>query len=245
MPRINDMESKKLPNDNFGYSAVGLDKLGASEYTLVNIVCDRSGSVASFQDPMEACLKEVLNSCKYSKRADNLMVRLTIFDNSMQEVHGFKLLSEIKPSDYDKILSSGGMTALYDAASNAVKSLTDFGKNLTKQDFAANAIVVVITDGDDNASTCGVQTVKKALVDAVKTEALESLVSILVAVNMADPGMKDRLDGFHKDAGFTQFVDIGLANGKTLAKLAEFVSKSISAQSQALGTGGPSKSLTF
>lgn len=245
MPRITDMESKKLPNDNFGYSCVGLDKLGASEYTLVNIVCDRSGSVQAFKTQLEACLKEIVKSCKYSKRADNLMIRLTAFDDHIDEVHGFKLLSDIKPDDYTDAVKIGGSTALYDAASNGVKAVTDFGKDLTKQDFAVNAIVVVLTDGDDNASACGPLTVKKALADAVKTEAMESLVSILVAVNIADPNMKDRLDEFHQQAGFTQFVAIEQANSKSLAKLAEFVSKSISAQSQAIGTGGASKSLTF
>ena len=35
------------------------------------------------------------------------------------------------------------------------------------------------------------------------------------------------------------------ADAKTLARLAEFVSQSISAQSQALGTGGGSQQLVF
>ncbi|GAH21713.1 unnamed protein product, partial [marine sediment metagenome] len=34
-------------------------------------------------------------------------------------------------------------------------------------------------------------------------------------------------------------------NSTTLSKLAKFVSRSISAQSQALGTGGPSQALQF
>lgn len=245
MPRITDLENKQLANDNFGYSAVGLDRLGASEYTLVSIVCDRSGSVSAFKVELEKCLGEIAKSCKYSPRADNLMVRLTTFNQLLDEVHGFKLLSDVSPDDYDASIHPSGTTALYDAASNAIRAVADFGRDLTKQDFDVNAIVVVVTDGDDNSSTCGPQTVKQALADAVKTEALESLVSILVAVNSSDAHMKDRLDEFHQKAGFTQFVAIDQANSKTLAKLAEFVSKSISAQSQALGTGGPSKSLTF
>ena len=53
------------------------------------------------------------------------------------------------------------------------------------------------------------------------------------------------IEDFHKAAGFTQYVELGSADEKTLAKLADFVSQSISAQSQSLGTGGPSQSLTF
>jgi hypothetical protein len=38
---------------------------------------------------------------------------------------------------------------------------------------------------------------------------------------------------------------MGDADSATLARLAEFVSRSISAQSQALGTGGSSQALVF
>ena len=246
MPRITDnLESHGLQNDSFGYSAVGLDKLGASEYTLVTIVCDRSGSVNDFKTELAACLKEIVNACRHSPRADNLMIRLVMFGNDMEEIHGFKLLSNCNLADYDNAVRIEGNTALFDAAANAVSATADWGRQLTEQDFNVNAIVVCITDGDDNASTLGVGAVRSALSKATKNEALESLVSILVAVNMTDPHMKDRLDSFHKEAGFTQFVAINNANAKSLAKLAEFVSKSISAQSQALGTGSMSAPLTI
>jgi uncharacterized protein YegL len=238
------MEAHKMP-DNFGYSAVGIKDLGATEYTLATIVCDRSGSVAAFQKELEKCIKEIVSACKYSKRADNLMVRLVMFDNKMTENHGFKLLESINLDDYDGCAAPGGMTALYDAANNAIMATTDYGKQLEKQDFTANAIICVVTDGDDNASTEGANSVKKALQTATKEEALESIVSILVGVNVQDPAIKDKLDEFHKQAGFTQYVDAGAANAKSLAKLATFVSQSISSQSKSLGTGGPSKSLTF
>ena len=245
MPRIDDkMEAHKML-DNFGYSAVGIKDLGATEYTLATIVCDRSGSVSAFQKELEKCIKEVVSACKYSKRADNLMVRLVTFDDRMTENHGFKLLESINLDDYDGCAAPGGRTALYDAANNAIMATTDYGKELAKQDFSANAIVVCLTDGDDNASTEGANSVKKALQAATKTEALESIVSILVGVNVQEPAMKDRLDEFHKAAGFTQYVDVGAANAKSLAKLATFVSQSISSQSKSLGTGLASKSLTF
>lgn len=47
------------------------------------------------------------------------------------------------------------------------------------------------------------------------------------------------------DAGFTQYVEVDNATDAKLAKLADFVSRSVSSQSQALGSGGPSKALTF
>ena len=97
----------------------------------------------------------------------------------------------------------------------------------------------------DNASRVSAAQVKKAFAEAVTSEALESIVSILIGVNVNDSQVSAYLKSFHVDAGFTQYVEIDKADAKTLARLAEFVSRSISAQSQALGTGGGSQQLVF
>lgn len=245
MPSLANLEQKKLPTDNFGYSATRLRDLQATEYTLVTMVVDVTGSVSGFEKEMEGVLQAVVEACKYSPRADNLMLRLVTFNTSLTEIHGFKLLQECNPDQYKDILKTGGCTALFDAATNGIEATNHYGKSLVKSDYAVNAIVIVLTDGEDNASALSQKDVKKALADAVKGENLESMVSILVGVNVSDPHIKDLLDQFHQSAGFTQFVCVADASAKKLARLAEFVSKSISSQSQALGTGGASKSLTF
>jgi uncharacterized protein YegL len=233
MPRINSttLEQHKLPTGNYGYSAVRLDDLGATEYTLVTIVQDESGSVEDYRKNMEACLKEIVKACKYSPRADNLILRFMTFRQTVTD-QGFKLLSQINLGDFDGCLSPGGGTALFDATENAIAATDDFGKKLGDQDYNANAILFIITDGDDNSSALGATDVKKALQKATKSEHLESVVSVLIGVGMAgQQGIKDYLNNFHKDAG--------------LAKLAAFVTKSISAQSAALGTKGPSNQLAL
>jgi hypothetical protein len=247
MPVLTDlnMEQQTLPTGHYGYSATRIEDLGAAEYTLVTIVNDVSGSVSQFRGEMEAALREIVRACKLSPRADNLMVRLVTFADQMDEAHGFKLLQQCHLDDYRRILRIGGCTALYDSAENAISATTSYGKQLTDADFSVNAIVFVITDGMDNASTLGVRQVREALTQAVTSEALESLVSVLIGVNVQDSSVGAYLQDFKTAAGFNQYVEIGSANAKTLAKLADFVSRSISAQSQALGTGGPSQTLTF
>ncbi len=64
-------------------------------------------------------------------------------------------------------------------------------------------------------------------------------------VNINDAYISQRLQEFNKLVGFTQSLELDKADARTLAKLAEFVSKSISAQSQSLGKGGPSQSQTM
>lgn len=246
MPRLGDSQNlQQHKTGHFGFSAVRVEDLGSSEYTLVTIVADRSGSTSGFTADMEKALKEILGACLKSPRADNLMIRLVTFDDQHREAHGFKLLSQIAPSDYDGILAPQGMTALYDAAVNAVEATNNYGRTLLENDLSVNGIVFVITDGGDNRSVLRTTDVRKELERAVSGENLESLVSILIAVNAQDPSLSNMLQQFNTEAGFTQYVELKDASKGTLAKLAQFVSKSVSSQSQALGTGGASQSINF
>jgi uncharacterized protein YegL len=247
MPKLNltnDLENFKLPG-SYGYSATKLGNLAASEYTLVTLVVDDSGSIDPFRADMIVALKEVIKACRYSPRADNLMIRLVTFSNTLTEFHGFKLLSNCNEDDYNNVFSAGGMTALFDATVNSVDATSAYGKTLVDSDFSTNGIVIVITDGADNQSSNGIASVAESLKKATANETLESLVSILIGVNVTDPSISKALNDLHTQGGFTQYVELNKADSRTLAKLAKFVSKSISSQSQALGTNGPSKSLTF
>ena len=236
MPVLNDkqLDHVNLPNSHYGYSATRLDELGATEYTLATIVADVSGSTAPFIFDMEQAITKIVQACKFSPRADNLLLRLVAFDDTLHELHGLKLLENCHLSDYGGCLQSGGTTALYDATENAVASTTNYAQKLLAGDFSANAIVFVITDGMDNASRVSAKHVKAALREAVTSEALESMISVLIGVNVNDAQVSNYLKAFHVDAGFTQYVELDNADAKTLARLAEFVSQSISAQSQAL-----------
>jgi len=247
MPVLNskNMNTHGADGTGYGFSAAKVDELGASEYTLVGITADVSGSVHSFRDEIEACVKEIVRACVHSPRADNLMLRLVAFDNGLHEIHGFKPFTQCNPDDYNNVLMIGGTTALFDAAVNVTESVTRYGKDLVDQDFEANGIVFVITDGMNNAGKSTVDSLKQALERAVTSEALESMVSVLIGVNTDAGGLNQYLEDIHRDAGFTQYVAIGKADAKTLAKLADFVSRSISSQSTALGTGSRSQSLTF
>jgi uncharacterized protein YegL len=247
MPRFDDgsVEMKKQTLGHFGFSAANIDDLGSSEYTLVTIVADRSSSTTGFQNEMEAALKECIKACRLSPRADFLMLRVLAFASQKEEIHGFKLLQDCNPDDYDGVLSPRGTTMLHDSVVDSIEATANYGKQLQDEDIDVNGIVIVITDGDDNESKCGPAQVKDALAQALRKEALESLITILVAVNS---GMcRDILDDYHKDVGFTQFVEVDDATEKTLAKLGEFMSQSVSSQSQSLGSGGPSQpiSVTF
>ncbi len=238
-----DLEVFK-PTNNFGFSGTRMDKLDATEYTLVTLVFDSSGSTSSYRSGMIDAVKGIIGACKKSPRADNLLIRVVEFSDTVSEYHGFKRLSTVDENDYSRLMGQGGMTALYDATIDAVTAISAYGKTLSSNDYSVNGIIFVITDGEDNRSKGTPGTVKDALQAVVHSEALESLLSILIGVNCSGY-THQYLTDFEKQAEFNQYLNMGDATASKLAKLADFVSNSISSQSQSLGSGGPSKTLNF
>ncbi len=246
MPKLMDkgMESLEILGGKgaFNFSATRMDELGATEYTLVTIALDKSGSVFSFEKELLDALKSVIESCKKSPRAENLMIRLIEFNHKLDEVHGFKLLSNINLNDYNEP-DIGGCTALYDALYSSIGATVTYAKNLTNQNFGVNGICFVITDGMDNNSKMTCSDIADYIRKVKIGESIESLFTVLIGINASE--CNQYLDELHNKAMLTQFVDIGAATPQKLAKLATFVSRSIVSQSQALGSGQPSQSLTF
>ncbi|HVK04370.1 MAG TPA: VWA domain-containing protein [Armatimonadaceae bacterium] len=238
-----DFDRSHLPGSSYGYSGTALSQLadGATEYTLATIVVDGSGSTGGFRREMQDAVGQIVVGCQRNPRADNMMLRLVEFDDDVREEHGFKMLTRCNPGDYADFMRLGGTTALYDSADNAVGAMVAYGQQLTDQQYAVNGIAVVITDGGDNASKLSATAVKKRVEDALRGEVLESLVLILVGLNPAkDAALTKALSDFAQDAGF-RYIDITDLTPAKFAKLADFISRSVSAQSQSLGTGGPSK----
>lgn len=247
MENSSTLITHSLTGQHFGYSGADLGGLGASEYTLVTIIVDESGSVSYYKKEMEKCIQEAVKACKCSPRSDYLLIRIVVFNQNMREIHGFKQLVDCDLADYDGCLSPSGTTLLFETARNAIDATNDYGKQLFNSDFDVNAIVFFITDGMDNESgKIDAAAVGDSLKQAMTDEALESILSILVGVGTStSSGVSQYLTDFKDEAGISEFIDIKNADDKTLAKLSAFISKSISSQSSAIGTGGPSQILQF
>jgi uncharacterized protein YegL len=226
----------------FNFSGIKPEQLSATEYTLATIVMDTSGSVMGFEQQLTDCAKAAMDACRRSPRADNLMLRFVTFNTNIKEQHGFLPLKDVPLTAYG-LPACGGGTALYDAMYSSVEASNQYAKVLSDQEFGVNAIVFVITDGDEYDSKTTASIVKKAISEGVEAEYLESLATVLIGVNATT--LANKLDAIKTACGLSQFVDAGQADEKNLAKLASFISRSISSQSQALGSGGPSQPLVF
>ena len=241
-----EMDNHIIGGSTFHFSGAKIESLGATEYTLGTIVVDGSGSVSPFWGQIVAAIKTVVQACRRNPRADNMLLRVVVFDDKVQEIHGFKPLADCNEDDYNLPLP-GGTTALYDAAYTAIKASTAYGKQLTDAEFAVNAAVFVLTDGQNCAGKSTPKMVADALLEAKTSESLESIMPVLIGVGSgSDAGSLDTyLEDFKTTAGFLQYVAVNTATEKDLAKLGGFISQSISSQSKSLGSNGPSKALTF
>jgi uncharacterized protein YegL len=247
MPKLMgvEMDASQTEVSGFGFSAQQIDSLGSDQYCLANIEIDVSGSLSGRERDLEKVLKTVVDTLKNARtnpKADSTMVRVVLFSTQLSEQHGFIEVLNIDTTSY-KIVTGGG-TALFDAAAEGIEAVMAYGKQLDNFDFMANGIHIVITDGEENSSrkVTSLKDIKSRLQTARKAEALESLKTLVIGVG--DEGdVKRYLTNFQTETDFDQFIWMGDLDEKGLAKLAGLVSHSISSQSQALGTGGPSKNI--
>ena len=243
MPKLANTQNQ-IAGTKFTYQAARIGDLGATEYTLVTVAVDLSGSVAGFERELRDMLSAVVDACRKSPRSDNLLLRVELFSGSyrgVHELHGFTPLAQIDPQSYPDF-RPGGLTPLYDATFSAVGATVDYGGDLSANDFLANGIVFIITDGDDNESTATPAMIRGQIEKARQEDKLESLVTILVGINAAQ--YRSYHDQFVRETGIDGYRDAQDATPQNLAKLARFVSQSVSSQSQALGTGGPSQNIS-
>jgi len=238
-------------NTAFGFSAVDpetIDNL-EDEYTLVSIAEDVSPSTSDLRNEMCQGMKTVNLACKKAPRADKVMLHCTRFGSVIEEIHGFKPVADIDENDYTPSPTIGGTTCLYDAIFNAVAAVGKYAEILDKSDIGSNAIIFILTDGMDNSSSVGPQTILDKIEEIKMKEILESIKIIIIGFNDPNSSYSNQIAKYlvdlTKELNLDQYVDVGAMTPEAAAKVFGFVSQSISAQSQHLGTGGPSQNLTF
>jgi len=221
----------------YSYSSVSIDALGAVEYTIVRIAVDKSSSVYDFKADLEKALESCIKSCKKSAREENILVSVEAFNSLLEEIHGFVPLPELDPAGYKGTIDPNGSTALYDAALSSLEAVKQYGESLEAMDYLCNGIIFVITDGQENDSVkANRKKIQNIIARMKKEEKLESVQIILVGIGDENE-TRQYLDDFRAAVGIDSFIWVGSATAARLAKLANFVSRSISSTSMALGSG--------
>ena len=236
---------ENFTNTGLKYSAMPIEELGSSEYTLVNIYVDTSGSVDNFKIELEKCLIATVKSCSKSPRANNLLLRIVLFNSVLKEVHGYKELSLCNESDYSGIINPAGLTALLESIHECYSIHGSYAEQLRNNKYKCNGISFFVTDGLDNIGGHSLEYLARQAKELVTAEKLESHLSILIGVNVKNPGVSAGLQEIKDKAQMDQYVEIENADEKSLARLANFVTQSISSQSVSLGTGAASQTLNY
>lgn len=237
-------QSFTLQGANFGYTGARIDDIQTNEATLVTGLFDHSGSTRPFAQLLAECGANVIKSLRHTPAESYLMYRHCLFSTDFREVHGFQPWMELNPDDYLKQPHMGGQTSLYASTKNVIDATVDYAKQLAKKYRFSNGIIYIASDGlnyleyDPNPVT--MEDVRKSLAAAVSSEILESLITILVGIN-PDPDVQKKLEEFKEKCGFTKYIPIEDATPEEFAKLMNFLSLSVSSQSQARGGGAPSQ----
>lgn len=223
----------------FSFSAASLKDLDDVEYTVVTIVVDVSGSVSGFERNLEACIKEAIKGCKNSHGVNKIFLRIVAFNDSIQEIHGFKLLRQIDEADYDGTLHPRGSTALNDATLNALEASEKIVQDMGANDCYCNAVVYIMTDGCENFSTTkDASKIKDTIQRLRRDENLSGVLTVLVRVGEGTwAGVKDTLDEFKLEAGIDEDIDIADTSASSLGKLGQLLSHSISSASANIQSG--------
>ena len=243
MMDASDMDVQKTPT-GYGFSNQKVELLGASEFVIGSMVIDVTGSTSGFDNELKKIGKEVLKACLAHPKSENFLLRTTQFNDviDVNELHGFLPVSNIDESIYDGLATPCGGTPLMDATLDACEALIQFGNQLAANQYIANAVLFVITDGGENSSMyANIEKIKRAMGILKSGDPLESFTAILIGVN--DMYCKTTLIQFQKDADFDDYKSIEDADPNSIAKIAKFISKSMSTASLSLN-GGNSKNLS-
>lgn len=246
MPKLGSETINTASGFSFsGESIQGLD--GNDHYTLACITIDCSSSTAGFIDKMRKVVEDVINDLKKSKAKNSILIRVSKFyGSSVEELIGYTLPEKIDTASITNKIQSNGSTPLYDATVESIESAASYGKQLAASYYTTNAVVFVITDGEENTSriVTDPNSVRSKIDDVKHTESLESIKTILIGL-CDGQGISSYLANYKDGVGFDDYVNADLADQSVFRKLGNFVSESVSSTSQALGTGAPSQSLTF
>ena len=250
MPRLDkltDDEMEVLGTGAFQFSGAKMETLeGSSEYTLVILAIDVSYSLIDFRDQLIKLAKSCIKAAQHDDNAERIMYRIVTFSTDVMEIQGFKPVDEI---DVDAItFDIYSSTALYDGTQDGIESVFGYGTALAKNDYSINAILFTFTDGMDNASKSASASSVKRGFDNIRrskdsADGIESINAILIGMNASQ--CKNYLEDFSVGGGFDQYIDAGDLDDATIKRIGNFVSKSVSSQSQAIGTGGPSQIASF
>ena len=120
----------------------------APEATLISVILDRSGSMASVLEPTIQGFNEFLKTQRQQNDGGRALMSLTQFDNRYEINFVGEPIENVPDLDTNSYVPRG-TTALYDAIGRTVHEVEAWTR---ENNWAERVLVLIITDGQENAS---------------------------------------------------------------------------------------------
>lgn len=149
---------------------VSLHDLSRNDVTLVMNIIDMSGSMSPHADTVvDAYNSDYLGALAGSAGADGILVSTVLFNERVVLLHGYVNLGDVP------VLTAGnynpaGTTALYDAVAGGVTNMVLYAQQLRQNGVMARCLLIVYSDGQDNASRQSAHAVRRAAVELLQQE---------------------------------------------------------------------------
>jgi uncharacterized protein YegL len=184
-----------------GLGCIGaqVDDLNTDDVTLLVILIDASGSMTSVQQDVIDAFNQMCRALADSKASDSILVSAWTFDDKPKLLFGYTPVDSVKDLDATTY-TLGGATALYDGVMDGFTGIVAYGQDLRNNGIRTRSVVVVITDGGDNASGHSAASVKTVADDLIRQE-----FYTLAFVGMGDPNY---FKGVAAQMGFPEVLTV-------------------------------------
>lgn len=210
---------------------VGLDDLASNDVTLAMNIIDMSGSMYSYAaDLIRAYNDDYLVAMAGSTAAEDILISTILFDDTVELFHGYVNLKDAPPLTRS-VYQPDGSTALYDAVAAGLTNMVLYAQQLRQSGVMVRCIVIVYTDGEDNASKQNASAVKRAAQELLKHEMYTLAYVGFSTSNLSEAELR-------RQAGLIGFPDVLVAglSHEALRRIFHLVSVSTVRVSQNQGT---------
>jgi len=206
--------------------------LGATEAAIVCFVVDASGSMSKVADQVRQSVRESVEAMVESKQASALTLSLISFNQLVNVAFANKPVEDVV--DRDIVYFAVGRTALYDAVVDALTGALAYEEMLLQAGLITKVIVVVFSDGADNASRTTTATAR-ALTDELRRRENWILAFVGFKTYEADYGIDYEV--IADQMGFPALLEIELTGDvyqrrHAIRSLFQLISKSVISVSQ-------------
>ena len=120
-----------------------------NDITELVFILDRSGSMSGLESDTIGGFSSMIS--KQKKESGRAYVTTVLFDTRFERIHDRLRLEDVPPLT-EKDYTPGGCTALLDAVGDTVRHIAQIHKYARVEDVPEKTVVVITTDGLENAS---------------------------------------------------------------------------------------------